>query len=52
MLDIYNESPHSLYSKISINYTVPNAKASPLSIDTLLAVCDYCDSEFQLTKNN
>ena len=52
MLDIYNETPHSLYNKISINYTVPNAKASPLSIDTLLAICDYCDSEFQLTKNN
>lgn len=45
MLDAYDENPHSISKKISIVYTAPKDGAEPLAIDTLLAICNFCDSE-------
>lgn len=45
MLDVYGENPYSISMKISIFYTPPKENNASLSIDTLLAILNFCDSE-------
>lgn len=45
MMAVYGESPHSVATNISVNYTPPKDGVEHLSIDTLLVICKYCESK-------